>query len=146
MGKVGQPNVVIMTSGGNNCGFGTIVDVFVYHSMPLTNYGPAYADDTNGSGACAKALSNAENYITNTLQQDLVNTIKDILADPNVKPNSDFLLYLTGYVQFFGTDYDPWCNTEHWNIPGVSPAAYLSTILRTCCKIFPFSILAWDLA
>ena len=131
MGKVGQPDVVIMTSGGNNCGFGTIVDVCIYHSSPTTNYGPAYADDTDGSGACAQALNNAKNYITNTLQQDLVNTINDILADPNVKSNPDFLLYLTGYAQFFGTDYDPWCNTEHWNVVGISPTPYLSIQLRT---------------
>lgn len=131
MGKVGTPNVVVMTSGGNNCGFGAIVDVCIYHSSPTTNYGPAYADDKDRTGECAKALDNALNYITNTLKQDLINTINDILADPNVKSNPDFLLYLTGYAQFFGTDYDPWCNTEAWNIIGISPTPYLSEELRT---------------
>ena len=106
MGKVGKPNVVVMTFGGNNCGFGTIVDVCIYHSSPTTNYGSAYADDKARTGACAKALDNALNYITNTLQQDFINTINDILADPGVNSNPDFLLYLTGYAQFFGTDYD----------------------------------------
>lgn len=48
-----------------------------------------------------------------------------------MKSNPDFLLYLTSYAQFFGTDYDPWCNTEHWNIPGGSPTPYLSKQLRT---------------
>lgn len=131
MGKVGTPNVVVMTSGGNNCGFGAIVDVCIYHSSPTTNYGPAFADDKDGTGACTKALDDALNYITNTLQQDLINTINDILADPNVKSNPDFLLYLTGYAQFFGTDYDPWCNNESWNIPGISSTPYLSKELRT---------------
>ena len=130
MGKVGQPDDVIMTSGGNNCDFGIIVDFCIYYSSPTTNYGPAYADDTDSSGACAKALNNAQNYITNTLQQDLINTVNDILADSNLKPNPDFLLYLTGYAQFFGTDYDPWCNQEAWNIVGISPTPYLSTQLR----------------
>ncbi len=59
MGKVGNPNVVVMTSGGNNCGFGVIVDVCIYHSDYKTNYGPAYKDDTARTGACAKALDNA---------------------------------------------------------------------------------------
>lgn len=132
MGKVGNPNLVVMTSGGNNCGFGTIVDVCIYHSSPLTNYGPAYADDKDRTGACAKALDDALNYITNALQQDLINTINDILADPSVKSNPDFLLYLTGYAQFFGTDYDPWCNQEAWNIrPAISPTPYLSQELRS---------------
>lgn len=116
MGKVGTPNVVVMTSGGNNCGFGAIVDVCIYHSDPRIDYGPAYADDKNGTGMCAQALDKSLNYIQNALQQDLINTINDILADPNVKSNPDFLLYLTGYAQFFGTDYDPWCNNEAWNI------------------------------
>ena len=131
MGKVGNPNVVVMTSGGNNCGFGVIVDVCIYHSDPTTNYGPAYKDDTERTGACAKALDNVQTYTTNTLQQDLINTINDILADPSVKSNPEFLLYLTGYPQFFGTDYDPWCNNEAWNIPGRSATPYLSVELRT---------------
>lgn len=131
MGKVGTPNVVVMTSGGNNCGFGAIVDVCIYHSSPSKDYGPAYADDKDRTGDCAKALDDALNYITNTLRQDLINTINDILADPNVKSNPDFLLYLTGYAQFFGTDYDPWCNTEAWNIAGRSATPYLSKELRT---------------
>ena len=38
---------------------------------------------------------------------------------------------MTGYAQFFGTDYDPWCNTEAWNVAGISPTPYLSTQLRT---------------
>ena len=133
MGKVGTPNVVVMTSGGNNCGFGNIVEVCIYHPNFLKNYGPAYADDTDGTGMCAQALNNALNYITNSLQQDLTNTINDILDDPNVKSNPDFLLYLTGYALFFGTDHDPWCNKEAWNIPSFvnTPTPYLSAQLRT---------------
>ena len=106
MGKVGEPDVVIMTSGGNNCDFGNIVDVCIYHSSPTTNYGPAYADDTDSSGACAKALDNAQNYITGKLQGDHIQTIDDLFEDSHVNSNPDFLLYVTGYAQFFGTDYD----------------------------------------
>ena len=129
LGKVGQPDVIIMTSGGNSCDFGVIVDVCIYHSHPTTNYGPAYADDTDSSGACAKALNNAQDYITGSLQRDLIHTVDDILGDSHVNP--DFLLYVTGYAQFFGTDYDSWCNNEAWNVVGVSPTPYLSTQLRT---------------
>jgi len=133
MGKVGQPDVVVMTSGGNNAGFGHIVDVCIYHADPNHNYGPAYKDDHDGTGDCAVALKDASNYINNVMQQDLINTIQDILDDPNVKNNQKFLLYVTGYAQFFGTDYDPWCNNEYWNIPNLrfTPTPYLSVELRT---------------
>ena len=47
-GKVGEPDVVIMTPGGNSCDIGAIVDVCIYHSSPTTNYGLAYADDIDG--------------------------------------------------------------------------------------------------
>ena len=133
MGKVGRPNMVVMTSGGNNAGFGHIVDVCIYHSDFRHNYGPAYKDDdpNNPTGECGQALNGAADYINGAMRQDLINTINDILADPNVHDNADFLLYLTGYAQFFGTDYDDWCNTERWNIWGVSPVPYLSKELRT---------------
>ena len=132
MGKVGQPNVVVMTSGGNNAGFGHIVDVCIYHSVPWHNYGPPYKDDHAGTGDCAVALNDASRYIDNTMEQDLINTINDILADTSVHDNPEFLLYLTGYAQFFGTDMDPWCNNEDWSIFNIrSPRPYLSVELRT---------------
>ncbi|KAL9123954.1 MAG: hypothetical protein Q9217_006670 [Psora testacea] len=131
MGKVGKPNVVVMTSGGNNCDFGVIVENCVYHPDPLRAYGPAYANDKDRVGECAKALDGASNYIKNFLEVDLSKTINDILIDPNVKDNPDFLLYLTGYAKFFGTDYDPWCNKEAWNpFNGISDTPYLSKELR----------------
>ncbi|KAL8747806.1 MAG: hypothetical protein Q9190_000350 [Brigantiaea leucoxantha] len=132
MGKVGKPNLVVMTSGGNNAGFGHIVDVCIYHSDPLHNYGPAYKDDdpNDPKGQCGQALNSASTYINEPMRQDLINTINDILADPHVHENEDFLLYLTGYAQFFGTDYDPWCNNEYWNVPGISARPYLSEELR----------------
>ena len=133
MGKVGQPDMIVMTSGGNNAGFGHIVDVCIYHSAWTHNYGLAYKDDDpkHPSGECGQALNGASNYINGSMRQDVINTINDILADPNVHDNANFLLYLTGYAQFFGTDYDDWCNTERWNIPGLSPTPYLSKELRT---------------
>ena len=50
---------------------------------------------------------------------------------PSVKSNPEVLLYLTNYAQFFGTDYVPWCNTEAWNIVGISATPHLSVELRT---------------
>ena len=65
MGKVGDsPNVVVMTSGGNNAGFGHIVDVCIYHSDPTHNYGLPYYKDPTGTGDCAVALAAASAYIT----------------------------------------------------------------------------------
>ena len=135
MGKVGNPDVVIMTSGGNNAGFGNIVDVCIYHSKPTHYYGNPYWDDPDRSGDCARALDAALEYITdpNAMAYDLTKTIDDLFNDSSVNDNSDFLLYLTGYAQFFGTDYDPWCNSEYWSIPTLNLSnkyPYLSVNLR----------------
>lgn len=48
-----------------------------------------------------------------------------------MKDNSNFLLYVTGYAQFFGTDIDAWCNSEAWNVAGISATPYLTKALRT---------------
>lgn len=132
IGKVGHPNVLVMTSGGNQAFFGNIVEDCIYHPHPFQNYGPAYKDDKDGTGYCFKSLNTSLNYIKNPkgMEFDLRATIDDIFADPAVKDNSEFLLYITGYAQFFGTDLDDWCNNEIWNIPGISPAPYLSKELR----------------
>ena len=124
--------MLVMTSGGNDASFGVVTDLCVYHSKPTHNYGPAYKDDKDRTGDCAKALDQSSEYIENTLQNDLITKIKAILLDPNVKNNPDFLLYLTGYARFFGTDMDPWCNEEAWNVPSLagSPVPYLSVELR----------------
>lgn len=136
MGKVGDsPAMVVMTSGGNNAGFGHIVDVCIYHSDPTHNYGNPYWNDKDGSGDCAKALAEATNTITNPdrLPRWIDETLNDILTQESASKNPDFLLYLTGYAQFFGTDYDPWCDFEYWSIPTINPAnydPYLSKSLR----------------
>ncbi|KAL8967292.1 MAG: hypothetical protein Q9183_002990, partial [Haloplaca sp. 2 TL-2023] len=133
MGDVGKPELVIMTSGGNNAGFAPIVDPCTYHSDFRHNYGPAFADDPDGNGECARALQASSRYIENDMENDLILTINDLLDDPSVKDNPDFLLYLTGYAQFFGTDYPPWCDQERWDVLQwftKSPAPHLSTGLR----------------
>ncbi len=132
IGKVGNPNVLVMTSGASQAGFGNIVKACIYHPNPSHNYGPAYKDDNNRIGDCAKALDDALSYITdpNKMENDLRLTIDDVFNDPAVKDNSNFLLYITGYAQFFGTDLSEVFNNENWNIPGVSPTPYLSKELR----------------
>ena len=126
MGKVGNPNMIVMTSGGNNAGFGHIVDVCIYHSDPTHNYGKPYWSDDKKEGECAQAIQGALDYINdpNRMPLDLTNTLDDVLNEDVVKNNQDFLLYLTGYAQFFGTDYDPWCNFEYWSIPTINPFNY----------------------
>ena len=116
MGKVGQPNIVVMTSGGNNCGFGSIADACIYHADPTHDYGPAYGDDKDREGDCAKRMDDVTGYIEDNMPNDFELTLEDIFKDPNVKKGGDFLLYVTGYAQFFGTDYDPWCNKEDWRL------------------------------
>ena len=135
MSKVGNPDVVIMTSGGNNAGFGNIVDVCIYHSQPTHYYGNPYYDDPDRSGDCAKALDSAWEYITNPdkMAKDLTITIDDIFKTSPAKDNPDFLLYLTGYAQFFGPDLASWCNFSDWSVPTLNPFnrfPYLHAVLR----------------
>ena len=132
IGKVGRPNVLIMTSGGNQAGFGHIVEVCIYHPTFYQNYGPAYKDDKDRKGECAVALDGAKDYITDPkrMETDLRITIDDIYNNQAVSDDTDFLLYLTGYARFWGTDLDDWCNKEAWNVPGISPTPYLSKELR----------------
>lgn len=40
MGKVGNPDLVVMTSGGNNAHFGVIAENCFYHPDPRHDYGP----------------------------------------------------------------------------------------------------------
>ena len=54
--KISQPQFVAMTAGGNNEGFGRIVDGCIYHGTPGTDYGPPYDQDPDGVGEC-KGLS-----------------------------------------------------------------------------------------
>jgi len=132
IGKVGNPNVLVMTSGASQAGFGHIVEACIYHPNPSHNYGPAYKDDNDRTGDCAKALDDALGYITDPskMENDLRLTIDDVFNDPAVKDNSNFLLYITGYAQFWGPDLSEIFNNEHWDIPGVSPTPYLSKELR----------------
>lgn len=128
IGEVENPNVLVMTSGGNQAKRGDIVEACIFHPDPFHYHGAAFKDDNDETGDCAKALRNALNYTVDPdrMERDLRLTIDDIFIDPAVKDNSNFLLYVTGYAQFWGTDLDDWCNNEHWNIPGISPTPYLS--------------------
>ena len=132
LGKVGLPNLLVMTSGGNDVGFANVLENCIYQPNVVYNYGPAFADDKDKTHACAVAIQDSKDNIANRLEKWLTDTINDILADPNVNKNPDFLLYLTGYARFFGTDYADWCNTYSFNLPNIiSPIPFLSKELRT---------------
>ena len=60
-----------------------------------------------------------------------ISSIQLTTSWPSVNAKTEFLLYLTGYAQFFGTDYDPWCTTEVWNIWVTSATPYITVELRT---------------
>lgn len=121
-----SPNLVIMTAGGNNAGFFSIVDSCVYHVNKDQDYGPNYADDTARTGACAIAIDKQTKYVNGELGNDLQKTIVDIFDRDNVKSNPDFMLYVTGYATFFGLD-DDWCNDSSFGVTSRPP---LSHILR----------------
>jgi hypothetical protein len=138
MGQVGSPHLVVMTAGGKQAGFGHIVEACIYHPDPQHNYGKAYKDDQDRKGDCAVALDGALQYINKPadkpqgLEYDLRKTLDDLFKDPAVSSSLTSLVYVTGYAQFWGTDYDDWCNTQYWNVPSavMTPAPYLSKELR----------------
>ena len=60
MEKVANPDVVIITSGGNMVGFGNVVDVCIYHfDIRHYYYGNPYEDDPDRMGDHAQALDSA---------------------------------------------------------------------------------------
>lgn len=70
-----------MTAGGNNAGFGSIVDNCIYHADPreFLQYGAPYDQDRDGAGQCKISLSNAQGYLNNSrgggLAYDLERTL-----------------------------------------------------------------------
>ena len=110
-----SPRLAVMTSGGNNALFFCGVDSCVYHSDWKHDYGPCYADDVKQMGDCAQAINNSSSYINTDLAGDITNTFDDIFKAQNVVSQPEFLLYLTGYAQFFNLN-DDWCNDWSFSI------------------------------
>jgi hypothetical protein len=112
----GKPTFVVMTVGGNNAGFGALVDNCIYHGNPFGNYGPPWNDDPNGEGACKKSLASAANYIHHNgdggLGSDFQKTLDDLFRSDQAKARSEFYLYVTGYAHFFNVDTD---DCDEWS-------------------------------
>ena len=121
LGVGSSPRLVTMTAGGNDgggnplAGFFNVADSCVFLSDPRKDYGLPYNTDTDRTGECAKAIDASKAYIANTIGNDLKNTINDILDKDNVRSQPEFLLYVTGYAQFFNPD-TTWCNSHTFSV------------------------------
>ena len=135
VGVGASPRLVTMTAGGNDggsspdAGFFRVVDNCIFHSDLNKDYGLPYNQDNDRTGACAVSIDASKAYIANTIGQDLKNTINDILGKDNVKSQPDFLLYVTGYAQFFNSD-PTWCNGHSFADPRAKSRPQLSQYVR----------------
>lgn len=85
MDLVGSPDMATYHAGGNNCGFGEIVEKCIY--QPTFGYwGPKYPDT---AGECGKSFNAKNADIKDAgdfgLYQQEMDTIKDILEHSAVK-------------------------------------------------------------
>lgn len=114
--QTSDPDLVIMTIGGNNAGFFDVVDGCVYHSNFGADYGPPYDKDPQRKGKCAQAIDFAKNYISSEGQdgfkEQLRNTYNSLLTSEAATSNPELRFYQTGYVHYFNVEPDgDWCNT-----------------------------------
>jgi len=110
-----SPQMITYHAGGNNCDFGATVGDCIYTRPAFTlngiEYPPEYPDPT---GPCAQRIKASNEYInnlgtSNSLYNDELNTLRDLLGHPTVKDNKDFRLYVVGYAHFFNTA-DNYCS------------------------------------
>jgi hypothetical protein len=83
-GDIGSPDVLTMQIGGNNLGFGHIVEVCFLQPLPQHGYGNAYPDP---SGECGGAFQSTMNQILDRTTQDgfyqkYYNTLIDLFKHP----------------------------------------------------------------
>ncbi|KAI9854522.1 MAG: hypothetical protein M1813_000985 [Trichoglossum hirsutum] len=104
-------DMVTVSAGGNNVGFGNIVNACVYRFGGIT------------TGDCQKALDDSLTTINDNtkLWSPVWNNINTILQ--KVPGRSNFRLYVVGYIKFWNAQTDQ-CDSvswEYWNIPGTTP-------------------------
>lgn len=120
--QVEDPQLIVMTAGGNNGRFFEIATNCVYH-QDNKDYGPPYERDPKHKGLCAKSLDSTLSYIEDTspwsgLGYDLRVTLDDILKNEHTKKYKEFFIYVTGYVHFWNVDTE-YCNECVWSVnPG----------------------------
>ena len=109
-----DPNLLLLTTGGNDVNFFEVVDSCIYHSRKEINYGPDYDDDQKREGRCAQQIDIAMKRIKNQDQgfpHQLNEMYKLLLASDQAKNNPDLRIYQTGYAHFFNIDKESgWCN------------------------------------
>ena len=118
LANVKNPDLLIITTGGNEAGFFDVVDSCVYHSNNGRDYGLPYHKDTNRTGACTKAIDKATNFTTDgRLSESLTTMYKSLLASDQAKANPDLRIYQTGYVHYFNVDDgNTWCDKVSFHL------------------------------
>ena len=112
LSKVSDPDLLILTTGGNDAGFFDVVDSCVYVSTDR-DYGLPYYKDPDRTGACAKAIDRATDTVTNSTKfgSSLRKMYTQILTSDKAKANPNLHIYQTGYVHFFNVDDgNTWCD------------------------------------
>ena len=107
MSQHNKSTLITMSDGGNDCGFGAIVDNCVYHGVPGKDYGPPFHSDPDGKGSCKQSIATSGAYIdgkSTGLASDLRNTIDDVFREAKKSGRDIFNLYINGYAQFFNTE------------------------------------------
>lgn len=116
-------------------GFFDVVSNCIYQQDGHKDYGPDYADDPEGKGACAGAIQNARFQIDNQAYDRLSDTLEAIVDYPSIKEyrfGNKFDIYVTGYVHFFNVDTTD-CNEWSFGAPVFSGTRHypkLSQVLR----------------
>ncbi|KAK2781569.1 hypothetical protein FQN53_000510 [Emmonsiellopsis sp. PD_33] len=113
MASVGQPHLLTMELGGNNCHFSDIARACIFVGLD----GKEYPDP---NGECFGKLKQWGDYIASDEKQagqgfyfDHHEAVKDIMNYKTVKGRDDFYLYIVGYAEFFSTSPgSDWCNDE----------------------------------
>lgn len=127
-----DPNIIIMTIGGNDIGFFEVVDSCVFLSNTTHDYGPQYENDPGRVGEYAKAIDKAMGYLNDTelgFGFDLSRTFMDLLGSNPAKANPDLRIYQTGYAHYFNVDPgSDWCNEYGFSLQFTGPP--LSHALR----------------
>ena len=128
--KVKSPNLLVITTGGNDAGFFDVADSCVYQSNPKRDYGLPYHKDPDRIGACTKAIDAATDRVVKSDQigKSLTAMYTDILNSDQAKANPDLRIYQTGYVHYFNVDDgNTWCDKVSFH-PGSE--ALLTLVLR----------------
>ncbi|TVY27287.1 Lipase [Lachnellula hyalina] len=114
--KIGKPQIGTISISGNDLGFGEIVNACLYH--------------WTGYGDCTALLKAAHAKLDDpgkAFEYEVLDVFSKVMARAR-SANSNFQLYITGYVEFWNA-VDTQCDTVSWTT-WPREKTYLTTVLR----------------